>query len=186
VKLIVGLGNPGNKYTKTRHNIGYRVVKKLAEKYSIEFKRSYLTKSLFAKSLEGPEQIMLVLPLTFMNLSGRAISKIAKRNNVSLGDILVVHDDIDSPFGKIRIRPSGSDGGHQGLRSIIDTLSSDEFARVKIGIGRPQKKEDVVNYVLSNFSREEEESLIEIIARAVDCCNVWFETGIENAMNEFN
>jgi PTH1 family peptidyl-tRNA hydrolase len=186
VKLIVGLGNPGNKYTKTRHNIGYRVVKKLAEKYSIEFKRSYLTKSLFAKSLVGPEQIMLVLPLTFMNLSGRAISKIAKRNNVALRDILVVHDDIDSLFGKIKIRPSGSDGGHQGLRSIIDTLSSDEFARVKIGIGRPQKKEDVVNYVLSNFSREEEESLIEIIARAVDCCNVWFETGIENAMNEFN
>lgn len=186
MKLIVGLGNPGNRYTKTRHNIGYRVVRKLAEKYNTDFKRSYLTKSLISKAQISSEQVILVLPLTFMNLSGRAIGKIAKRNNVVLEDILVVCDDIDSPFGKIKIRPSGSDGGHQGLRSIMDAFAADGFGRLKIGIGRPQKKEDVVNYVLSDFSKQEELSLIELVDRAMACCEAWLGSGIENAMNEFN
>ncbi|HOX53907.1 MAG: aminoacyl-tRNA hydrolase [Candidatus Omnitrophica bacterium] len=186
MKLIVGLGNPGNRYTKTRHNIGYRVVKRLAEKYKADFKRSYLTKSLIAKTQIGSEEVMMILPLTFMNLSGRAIGKIVKRNNIILDNILVVCDDIDSVFGKIKIRPSGSDAGHQGLGSIMDSLATEGIPRLKFGVGRPKNKEDVVDYVLSEFSNEEESNLAELVDRAVACCEAWLGSGIEKAMNEYN
>jgi len=130
--------------------------------------------------------VTLVLPFTFMNLSGRAVGKIVKRSKVEPENILVVCDDIDSVFGKMRLRPSGSDAGHQGLRSIIEILGTSDFARLKIGIGRPNRKEDVARYVLSDFSKEEQILLADITYKAVECCKTWVEDGIVKAMNKFN
>lgn len=186
MKLIVGLGNPGLKYKNTRHNIGYIVVTELAKEYSIKFKRSYLTNCLLAQASNESAPAILALPLTFMNLSGRAVARIVKRNQIDPEDILVVCDDIDSAFGKLRIRPSGSDAGHQGLRSIIDALATSDFARLKIGIGRPNNKEDVARYVLSDFNRDEKILLTEIIANAVTCSKMWLEDGLAKTMNKFN
>jgi PTH1 family peptidyl-tRNA hydrolase len=186
VKLLVGLGNPGFKYRYTRHNIGYRVITKLAEELKVKFKRSYLLRSLISQTKLGVDIVILALPLTFMNTSGNAVGKIVKRKEIKSEDILVVCDDIDTDFGKIKIRPSGSNGGHQGLRSIIETLGNSDFARLKIGIGRPMRKEDVADYVLSNFSKDEESSLTEVITRAVACCYAWLKDGIVIAMNKFN
>lgn len=186
MKLIVGLGNPGQNYKYTRHNIGYRIVEKLAEEYKAKFKRSYIFKSLIAQVRLDSELMMCVLPFTFMNLSGAAVGKIVRRRKISLEDILVVCDDIDSIFGKIRIRPSGSYAGHQGLRSVIENLKTNEFARLKIGVGRPEKKEDVVNFVLSKFTKQEEAELDDVINKAVDCCQVWLKDGIVKTMDKFN
>ena len=186
MKLVVGLGNPGKTYRNTRHNIGFRVVTKIAEEYKVRFKRSYLLKSYIAHTKIGREAVTLAMPLTFMNLSGGAVAKIIKRKKIEPKDILVICDDINTVFGNIKIRPSGTDGGHQGLRSITEVLSGDNFARLKVGASRPGRKEDVVNYVLSDFNKEEKILLPEIIEKAVSCCQAWLEDGIEKAMNQFN
>jgi PTH1 family peptidyl-tRNA hydrolase len=186
VKLIVGLGNPGLKYKYTRHNIGYRVVTELAKEYNIRFKRSYLTSCLLAEARVEASPVILVLPFTFMNLSGRPISRIVKRNKIELENILVVCDDIDSAFGRLRLRPSGTDGGHQGLKSIIEALAVNDFARLKIGISRPKNKEDITRYVLSEFDQKEKILLSEIIPNAVACVKMWLEEGLTKTMNKFN
>jgi len=186
VKLIVGLGNPGELYADSRHNIGFTVVKALARKYKAHLKRDFGISSLSAKARIGREDIILSLPLTFMNLSGMAVSRLKKKYKVSLTDLLIVCDDLDLEFGRLKLRPSGSSAGHRGVQSIIDSLESNEFARLRVGIGRPHKGTEAADYVLSEFSKKEKPQVKEIVGQALDCLGLWVSEGITEAMNFFN
>lgn len=186
MKLIVGLGNPGRIYRESRHNIGFSVIKALSKIYKIPLKKDN-TFSLSGKGkLEG-ESLVLALPLTFMNLSGIAVSALTKKYKIDLENLLVACDDLDLGFGVIKIRPSGSSGGHRGLGSIIDSLGSQGFFRLRIGIGRPlQAQTDAASFVLSPFAKKEKEKIKELIENACDCCRVWVWRGITESMNIFN
>lgn len=184
MKLIVGLGNPGIEYKFTRHNFGSFIIEALAQELGANFKRSIFAKSRIAKAIYHDEEILLLLPLTFMNLSGRAVNYILRKYKIALNDILVVCDDTNLDFGKIRIKPAGSDGGHNGLKSIISSLQSREFARLRIGIGSAGK--DLAKYVLEDFSKEEKKELKSYAESAVKACLLWIKSGIEEAMNKFN
>ncbi len=184
MKLIVGLGNPGDIYASSRHNIGFISIKALAKKYKFSLKRDSSTLSMSAKGSFCGEDIILAKPLTFMNLSGRAVRSLIKKYKVSLDDLLVICDDLDLEFARIRIRPFGSSGGHQGLKSIIDLLESSRFARLRVGIGRPSRGVDPAEYVLASFGKKE--NIKEAIERVGDCCEVWLMKGVQKAMNIFN
>lgn len=196
MKLIVGLGNPGKIYRGSRHNIGSSVVKGLAKIYKIPLKKDSATFSLNGRgNIEGKDT-MLAVPLTFMNLSGSAVAAIVKKHKIGLprpfysvenvsgkkgrglGNLLIVCDDLDLEFGRIKIRPSGSSGGHRGLKSIMDSVGSQAFCRLRIGIGRPpQTNADTAEYVLSPFTKKEKERIKEIMDRAVACCRAWITRG---------
>ncbi len=186
MKLIVGLGNPGRLYTDTRHNIGFMAVKALVKALKIDLKKDKYSFSLSSKGkLEG-KNIILAQPLTFMNLSGAAVSSLLRRYKINTQDLLVICDDLDLELGRLKIRPKGSSGGHRGLNSIIEHLGSDNFARLRIGIGRPSPKAGASEYVLSRFSKKDAPVLKEVLNRAVECCEVWISQGPEAAMNIFN
>ncbi|MDI6758732.1 MAG: aminoacyl-tRNA hydrolase [Candidatus Omnitrophota bacterium] len=184
MKLIVGLGNPGDIYANSRHNIGFISIKALAKKYKFSLKRDSNTLSMNAKGSFCREDVILAKPLTFMNLSGEAVKSLIKKYKVLLDDLLVICDDLDLEFGRIKIKPFGSSGGHRGLKSIIDLLESSRFARLKVGIGRPCRGVDPSEYVLAPFNKRE--NIKEAIDRISDCCEVWLAEGIEKAMNRFN
>jgi len=195
VKLIVGLGNPGRNYTGSRHNAGFSVIKALTKNYKIPLKKD--TFSLSGKCKIEDKNIILALPLTFMNLSGIAVSALLKKYKIDLPrpctqgrgleNLLVVCDDLDLGFGVIKIRPNGSSGGHRGLESIIDSLGSQEFARLRIGIGRPlEGNTDAASFVLSPFTKREKGEMKEIIEVACGCCRAWAKKGITGSMNIFN
>lgn len=186
MKLIVGLGNPGILYANSRHNIGFSVVKLLARLENIALKKDKQAPALSAKFRVGSEQIILALPLTFMNLSGAAVSALIKKHKIDLGDLLVVCDDLDLEFGRLKIRPQGSSAGHRGIGSIINFLGSDKFARLRIGIGRPQGSKEASDYVLSRFNRRESMQVKSILSNACDCCTMWISQGIDKSMNTFN
>lgn len=187
MKLIVGLGNPGRAYTDSRHNIGFSVVKALGKSYKVPLKADNAF-SLSGKGKIGGNNIILALPLTFMNLSGIAVSALMKRYKIDLEDLLVVCDDLDLGFGAIKIRPDGSSGGHRGLESIIDSFGSQNFSRLRVGIGRPLKKNDTDTsaFVLSAFTKREKEIIKEAIREACHCCRTWATKGITQSMNIFN
>jgi PTH1 family peptidyl-tRNA hydrolase len=185
VKLIVGLGNPGIFYSGTRHNIGFQVIKYLAKDRKFALKKEKGVKVLSAKGkLDGIDAV-LAMPLTFMNLSGEALAPLLKKYNVGSGDLLVVCDDLDLEFGQIKIRAAGSSAGHRGIQSIVDSLGTNEFNRIRVGIGRP-KGADASDYVLSHFKRDERIQLPEIISRAKECCISWAVDGVEKSMSIFN
>ena len=185
-KLIVGLGNPGAKYTWTRHNLGFLVLEALAAQQKILWRSSSVNQGVLARIvLEGVE-CSLLLPTTFMNNSGTAVKKLAVKQGIPLKDILIVCDDLDLPFGKLRLRPSGSAGGHNGLKSIIEHLGSNQFARLRMGINAPGNNIETVDYVLSNFTAAEKKSLAVIINHALDCVTSWVTEGAEVAMGKFN
>lgn len=187
MKLIVGLGNPGRIYTQTRHNIGFSVVKALGRIYKIPFRKNNNTFSLTAKGKIEGGPVLLALPLTYMNLSGNAVKELLKKYKAGLGDLLVVCDDIDLRLGGLRIRPSGSSGGHRGLSSVIGALGSEEFSRLRIGIGRPQENGfDTADYVLSAFTKKEKNKIKEILENACECCRIWVAKGVTVSMNIFN
>jgi PTH1 family peptidyl-tRNA hydrolase len=186
MKLIVGLGNPGRIYCDSRHNIGFSVVKSLSESYGILIKKDKPAFSLSGKSKIEGQNIILSMPLTFMNLSGIAVSALIKKYKIELDDLLVICDDLDLEFGRIKIRPFGSSGGHNGLKSIIDSLKTQDFSRLRLGIGRPKKDIDSSRYVLSPFAKEERRKIKEAIKEAEDCCQVWATKGITESMNIFN
>ncbi|MDD4908851.1 MAG: aminoacyl-tRNA hydrolase [Candidatus Omnitrophica bacterium] len=186
MKLIVGLGNPGIFYRNSRHNAGFRVVKALADEYGINLKRNKLTHSVEGKGEVDGERCIIAQPLTFMNLSGRSVKALLKNHNTDLSELLVVCDDMDLDTGAIRLRPSGSSGGHNGLQSIIDSVAGNEFARLRIGIGRPRSGQDPKDFVLSSFNRQERAEFTGIIEEAVQCCGVWLKEGLTRAMNRFN
>ncbi|MCM8757665.1 MAG: aminoacyl-tRNA hydrolase [Candidatus Omnitrophica bacterium] len=185
MKLIVGLGNPGLIYRKTRHNVGKEVIESFAKDCKIKLKRSLDNLFCVGKATLEKEDFILAYPLVFMNISGRAVKALINRYKIDKKNLLVVCDDIDLPLGKIRLRPKGSDGGHKGLRSIIEGLKTEDFARLRIGIGKVSK-EKVKDYVLSKFNREEYPIIEEAKERAKQCCQVWIAEGIQKAMNRFN
>jgi len=182
----VGLGNPGRIYTDTRHNIGFTVVKTLAKEHGVSLKKEKSIPALSGATQIDRHNVLLALPLSFMNLSGGAVKLLAEKYKVAPGDLLVVCDDLDLEFGRFKIRPNGSSGGHRGLASIIDALGRSEFCRLRIGIGRPPAEKDAADFVLSPFLKKEKASLPGIIARAGDCCSEWVAKGAAQAMNAYN
>ncbi len=186
MKLIVGLGNPGLFYRYSRHNIGFLVVKSLAKAAKIALKRDSGTLALSAKANFATPGVVLAIPLTFMNLSGPSVSALIKKYKIDLKDVLVVCDDLDLEFGRMRMRPAGSSGGHRGLESIIEALGTPGFSRLRIGIGRPRRNKLASDYVLGQFNRKEKIQLEEILDSAADCCRVWAGEGVTRAMNLFN
>jgi len=186
MKLIVGLGNPGIIYAGSRHNIGFEVIRHLALAEKIALKKEKGIKALSAKGRIGSLDVVLAIPLTFMNLSAEAVKPLLKRYKFKAVDLLVVCDDLDLEFGRLKIRSQGSSAGHRGIRSIIDSLSSDQFSRLRIGIGRPKNDSDNRDFVLSRFNRREKKDIPEIVDRTAQCCRIWAEEGIDKAMNIFN
>lgn len=186
MKLIAGLGNPGKTYINSRHNVGFLVVRALSESLKAPLKKEKGIPALSGKARISGDAVILAMPLSFMNLSGEPIRALIKRYEIQPHDLLVVCDDMDLEFGRLRIRPAGSSGGHRGLKSIIGNLDSEDFARLRVGIGRPGEDTQAQDYVLSNFLRREEKSLKDAIDRAGDCCRVWATEGVSKAMNMFN
>ena len=165
-KLIIGLGNPGEEYKNNRHNVGFILIDKIAQELSLNFDNNK-KKSLYARGKSKDIEYILLKPQTFMNLSGESAIYVSKFFNVKLEDIIVIYDDMDIPFGSFKIKKGGSSGGHNGIKSLIAHLQSDDFTRVRIGIGRPSAGKKVNDYVLSNFSKKEREELDTVIANDV-------------------
>jgi PTH1 family peptidyl-tRNA hydrolase len=182
LRLIVGLGNPGRNYRYTRHNIGFMIAEALAQRLDTGFKRSFLLKGRLAQKGD----ILLAKPQTFMNLSGQSVKRIAERFKVAVSDIFVICDDLSLPFGKLRLRRRGSAGGHKGLSSVAERLGTQDFARLRIGVGAPKGGVDPADFVLSDFTPEERDELPAVIARACDCALAWRQSDIEKVMAEFN
>ncbi len=185
MKLIIGLGNPGRKYEKTRHSVGFKVACALAEKYNIRLNTKAFN-SFIGKGRLLSEETVIALPQTYMNRSGEAVRMMFTRKKMEPEDILVICDDVNLELGIIRIRPSGSSGGHKGLASIIEHLDSGDFARLRIGIGKDTGSPDLSGYVLSPFKKNEAKTLEDVIESAVECCEVWIKGGAESAANHFN
>jgi PTH1 family peptidyl-tRNA hydrolase len=180
--LIVGLGNPGARYAETRHNIGFKVVEHLAEKLNLSFragKEDYLIAS-------GASEVLLVKPLTYMNNSGIAVRHAADYFNIPIARILIIFDDYQLPLGKLRLRPAGSDGGHNGMASVIQHLGTVEVPRLRLGIGAEFAKGEMADYVLATFARDEHKLLPEIYDRAVEAVRCFISDGMSQAMNKFN
>lgn len=187
MKLIAGLGNPGRIYIDSRHNIGFSLIRNLSRIYKAPLKKDNHTFSLSGKGRIEGQNLILALPLTFMNLSGIAVSALLKKYRIDLKDLMVVCDDLDLEPGVMKVKASGSSGGHRGLESIIDSLGTREFCRLRIGIGRPSNKNmDAARYVLSAFTRKEKEEIKEATEEARDCLRVWVTKGIAESMNIFN
>ena len=186
MKIFVGLGNPGAEYSKTKHNVGFMLADKLAEKIGAESWREKFN-ALVAESFFEGEKILIVKPQTFMNLSGEAVGPLTNFYKISAEDLIVAHDDMDLPVGKIRLRPKGSGGGHHGIESIIQHLGGEKnFPRVRIGIGRPSQNWTVNNHVLSPFNPEDAEKISEAIENLIPAVICIFRDGIDMAMNKFN
>jgi PTH1 family peptidyl-tRNA hydrolase len=184
VKLIVGLGNPGPRYARNRHNIGYQCVERLAQQHGLTFGKIMFKAYIVSGEIAGT-RILLARPLTFMNLSGQAVRPLLRWHHVALADLLVIHDDLDLPLGKIRLRRKGGAGGHKGMRSIIEALETEDFPRLRVGIGRPVQGEPQ-DYVLNDFARDElivMEDTYEHVIAAIQC---FIAEGITAAMNKFN
>lgn len=182
--IIVGLGNPGKKYDATRHNVGFETIDLLAKRNNIEIKR-LKHKALYGEGHIGEKKVMLVKPQTFMNLSGQSLQDIVQFYKIDTKNITVVYDDVDIELGSIRVREKGSSGSHKGMQSIIYQIQTDQFPRVRIGIGGP-RFEDLSNYVLSRFSQEEIPIILEAIEKAVLACETIVTDGVLSAMNKYN
>src|SRR5471030_1742470 len=184
--LIVGLGNPGAEYARTRHNAGFLLVEKLAAQWHCGWSGERKFAARIAKREHGGKKVLLCEPQTFMNLSGETVGALKEFYQLPLKQILVAVDDADLPFGEIRLRKSGSSGGHHGLESIEQHLTSREFARLRIGIGRKDGAREITNYVLGKFDSSESELLKKVLERATDQVETWLDAGIEKAMSQFN
>jgi PTH1 family peptidyl-tRNA hydrolase len=184
-RVIVGLGNPGAQYVGTRHNIGFEAVELFAKLNNFQWGKMS-GGSICASGNLGDYSITLVKPMTYMNLSGEPLMKVIKNTPIEPSEIIVVVDDIHLPIGRIRIRQGGSDGGHNGLKSITAHLQTQDYPRLRIGVGEPQSAEHQIDHVLSRFSRDEQKSLEEVLERTVAALETWITSGTETAMNKFN
>jgi len=182
--MIVGLGNPGIPYRMARHNIGFQVVDRLAKINHIPI-RTRRFKSLYGTGWIDSQQVVLAKPMTFMNRSGEAVKKTADFFHLKMEDLVVVHDDLDLLFGRIRFKQRGGDGGHQGVRSIIESMGGNNFLRLKVGIGRPPQGIDPAEYVLEAFDKIEQPHLDRILSLAAESLKVMLLEGLEKAMNQF-
>lgn len=190
MKLIVGLGNPGKEYSTNRHNIGFLCINHLARTHHISLDKKQGKARVGTGTIAGNE-VVLAKPQTYMNLSGISVSQLIQKHRVQLADLIVIHDDLDLPLGKIRIRQGSSAGGHNGIKSIIGSLGTQDFIRIKIGISRPQTEEDnkvesIVDYVLGDFSEDDMKIVQETIRRTGDAVVTIITDGVSAAMNKFN
>lgn len=183
--LIAGLGNPGTDYHRTRHNAGFMLVDRLADRARASFGHG-VGASLIARARVGARDLILAKPQTFMNLSGRALRGLTSRYSIELSNILVVYDDVALPLGRIRLRGKGSGGGQKGMKSVISALGTEEVPRLRIGVLHGDRPWDMSDYVLSKFTRAEEKTLDEALDRAVQACDTWLYEGIDKAMTLFN
>ena len=183
MKLIVGLGNPGRKYAGTRHNVGFDVVDVLAARHGVEWEAAP-AEALIAKWRSAG--VLIVKPLTFMNLSGFAVGDLLRYFKVELPDLLVIVDEAQLELGRLRTRGSGSAGGHNGLKSLIEQLGTEEFARLRLGVGRGDARRDLADHVLATFDKDEQPIVAEAIARAADAAEVFVSEGLGPMMNRFN
>jgi len=183
--IIVGLGNPGKEYEKTRHNTGFMVIDKLSKKYKIDISKEKHKALIGTGTIEG-EKVLLVKPQTFMNLSGESIQEIMNFYKEDIDNLIVVFDDIDLPIGTIRIKQNGSAGTHNGVKSIVKELNSKEFKRIKVGIGGPDEKANLIGHVLGKFSSEEFEKIDESVTNAAEAVVDIIKDGVLKAMNKYN
>lgn len=183
--LIIGLGNPGTKYENTRHNVGFNAIDYISQKYSIKLSRIGF-KAIYGEGEIDGNRTIILKPQTFMNLSGESVRDIVAWYKIPLNKVIIIYDDIDLQPGKIRIRPKGSSGTHNGMKSIIYQLQADGFPRVRIGIGRPPEKWDLADYVLSKFSKADREIIDQSIEKAAEAAIMVAKSGPETAMNKFN
>ena len=181
----MGLGNPGRKYKKTRHNIGFIVLERLAISYQGSFKKGRFSSEMSTIEIDR-NAVILAKPLTFMNNSGMAVAELMRYYDIEMSRLLIIYDDVDIPFSKIRIRGQGTAGGHKGVESVIQYLKSNNFARLRIGINSEHAKENTKKFVLSKFSKNEQNELEEIIQKCASAAITFINEGIENTMNEFN
>ena len=188
MRLIVGLGNPGRAYRETRHNIGFMVVDEIARRHDLRFAMapSQVPDALVVKQFGLPGPYMLAKPLTFMNRSGDVVSALARYYDIAMQDLLVVYDDIDLPFTRLRARARGSSGTHNGMRSVVERLGTTEFPRLRLGVGRGDSRRDLADHVLATFEPDEQSELETFITRAADAAEMFAATDIIAVMNAFN
>ena len=182
--LIVGLGNPEEEYSNTRHNMGFNVINKLAEEYKIDVNKNKFDALLGTGSIEG-KKVILLKPQTYMNLSGKSIIQVVNFYKIPLQNVFVIYDDIDIAPGLIRIRKKGSSGSHNGMKSVVAELNSEDFARIRVGIGKPENN-DMINYVIGKIPKEGQEPLEEGVLKAKQAVVEILKNGLDRAMNKFN
>ncbi|MBN1538090.1 MAG: aminoacyl-tRNA hydrolase [Anaerolineales bacterium] len=183
--MLVGLGNPGRQYKVNRHNMGFLVLDQLARHLDISFSRVE-SKALICKTEYNHKRLFLIKPQTYMNLSGQAVSTLINFYHIPIDNLMVVYDDIDLPYGVIRLRSGGSSAGHKGMQSIIDRLGTREITRLRLGVDRPTGRKTAANYVLKNLSKVEMETLPELLDRSIKAILTVLDKGLETAMNQFN
>ena len=183
--LIVGLGNPENEYANTRHNMGFDTINKLAKKNNIEVNKSKF-KGLYGIGIIQNKKVILLKPQTYMNLSGESVKEIIDFYNINSEEMLIIYDDIDTEKGNIRIRKKGGPGSHNGMKSVVENIQTTDFGRIRVGIGQPEFKNDMINYVIGKVPEEEQKVLQEGIKKAAEAVEEIVKNGIDIAMNKFN
>jgi peptidyl-tRNA hydrolase, PTH1 family len=185
MKLVAGLGNPGDKYRGTRHNVGFEVLDRLAARHGLVFAVSP-AQALGARWRRPEEVVLLAKPLTFVNVSGEAVAALARYYRIAVADTLIVCDDVNLPLGRLRARASGSEGGHNGLKSIAAHMGTIDYPRLRVGVGRGDARRDLADHVLARFEPEEQPGVDDAIARAADAVETWVSDGLAKVMNTFN
>lgn len=183
--LIVGLGNPEEEYSKTRHNMGFNTINKISDEFNIEINKNKFD-GLYGEGIIKNEKVILLKPQTYMNLSGKSIIQVVNFYKIPLENIFVIYDDIDIDPGEIKIRKKGGPGSHNGMKSVVAELKTEDFTRIRVGIGKPKYKDDMINYVIGTVSKEEREILEEGTTKAKDAIISIIEIGIDKTMNNFN
>jgi PTH1 family peptidyl-tRNA hydrolase len=186
MKLIVGLGNPGPEYRDTRHNVGFMVADELAKRWRVGDEWREKFNALQVKTTRGAEPVIVAKPLTFMNLSGQAVAGLAGFYKIEPADIFIVTDDVALPLGRLRARREGSAGGHNGLKSLIQSLATQAFPRMRVGVGRGDNRRDLSDHVLGRFDAAEHDTVSAAVLRAADASELFLSEGIERVMNVFN
>jgi PTH1 family peptidyl-tRNA hydrolase len=186
LKLIVGLGNPGSEYRETRHNVGFMVADALVDRWRVSDQWREKFGALQIKTMVGEEPVILAKPLTFMNLSGQAVAGLAGFYKIEPADVFVVTDDVALPLGRLRARREGGAGGHNGLKSIIQSLATQAFPRMRVGVGRGDDRRDLADHVLGRFDADERDTVSAAVLRAADATEMFLSDGIERVMNAFN
>jgi len=185
MKLVAGLGNPGRQYAGTRHNVGFEVIDELAKRHGVGFEAAPADAVMGKWRREG-EVVLLVKPLTFMNLSGVAAGQLMRYFKIDVPDLIVICDDVNLPLGRLRVRAGGSDGGHNGLRSMAEQLGTMDYSRLRIGVGRGDERRDLADHVLAGFAPEEQPGVNDAVTRAADAVECWVLDGLAKTMNVFN
>lgn len=185
MKVIIGLGNPGKKYEDTRHNAGFMAIDKISDKWGIPVTQNKFRALVGEGRIEG-EKVLLVKPQTYMNLSGESVAEVLKFYKLIPDDLVVIYDDLDLPTGQLRLREKGSAGGHNGIKSMIQHLGTQEFKRIKVGISRPEPGRSVSDYVLNTFPVAERADIQEAVGLAADACAMWTRESFLKVMNHYN